>query len=111
MVSNHYLTVQQWNPTVDWEHESVKRVVVWIHITDLPLPCFNKEFSTEVEIYFGRMLRIDETTFKATRCKFARISVKVDLEEPQESKFELWDQLFIVKYEGICFPCGKYDLK
>ena len=88
-MSNHYLMVQRWTPAFDWEHESIKRVAVWIRIPNLPLPCFNTEFLAKIGNSIGKTLRIDETTFATARGKFARISVEVDLEKPLKAKFEV----------------------
>ena len=45
------------------------------------------------------------------RGKFARISVKVDLDKPLIAKIRIWGRMFQVEYEGlhqVCFRCGKY---
>lgn len=63
LVAGHYLTVQRWSLLFDWEREGSRRVAMQIQLPTLPLSCFNKDFLVEVPCTFGRVMRVDETTF------------------------------------------------
>lgn len=57
----------------------------------------------------GSPLKWDDSTALATRGKFARLCVEVDL--TKLSKFRLRRKIRRIEYEGIhlvCFNCGRY---
>lgn len=54
---------------------------------------------------------MSETTGMATRGKFARLFVEVDITKPLLAKFKLCGRVRRIEYEGIhlvCFGCGMY---
>ncbi|XVE65989.1 hypothetical protein DITRI_Ditri08aG0045200 [Diplodiscus trichospermus] len=57
----------------------------------------------------GNVLRIDYNIESASRGKFARIAVKVDLKKPLCARFLMDGRVQVVEYESlpkICFYCG-----
>ncbi|KAI9086223.1 hypothetical protein K1719_031677 [Acacia pycnantha] len=67
----------------------------------------------------GKALKVDVNTLAqcnnqnmmVERGKFARVSVKVDLNQALKSRFVIRSTIYTVEYEGldlICFKCGKY---
>lgn len=59
----------------------------------------------------GESMKIDDTTALATRGKFARLCVEVDLTKPLLSKFRLRRKICRIEYESmnlVCFNCGRY---
>ncbi|XVF51100.1 hypothetical protein PTKIN_Ptkin04bG0157300 [Pterospermum kingtungense] len=59
----------------------------------------------------GKPLKVDKTPMAASRGRFARLCVEVDLEKPLLSKFRLRRGICRIEYEAvhvICFKCGVY---
>ena len=59
----------------------------------------------------GKSVKIDTAKSLASRGRFARMCVEVDLTKPLISKFNLRRRTRRIEYEGIhliCFGCGKY---
>lgn len=67
LISDHYLTVQRWNPNFDAEPSTVMKLLVWIRILKIPMYCFDKDFLTDVGSHFGRVLQVDETTYTTAK--------------------------------------------
>ncbi|KAI8009884.1 hypothetical protein LOK49_LG06G01910 [Camellia lanceoleosa] len=66
----------------------------------------------EENLPIGKPLKIDLTTAMATRGRFARVCVKVDLRKPLCPRFLLGKKSYNIEYESIhsfCFYCGRVD--
>ncbi|KAI8027505.1 hypothetical protein LOK49_LG02G00221 [Camellia lanceoleosa] len=60
----------------------------------------------------GKPLKIDLTTAMATRGRFARVCIEVDLRKPLCPRFLLGKKSYNIEYESIhsfCFFCGRVD--
>lgn len=58
-----------------------------------------------------RTRKVDNTTLSASRGKFARVCVEIDLNKPLKSGYTLRNRHWKIQYEGlqvVCFHCGKY---
>lgn len=64
-------------------------MALWIRLPIFPLSRFNTDFLMELGNKFGKVLRVDETTFIASHGKFSKISIEVDLNKLLRSKFQL----------------------
>lgn len=116
LIANHYLTVQQWRPNFDPDQETIKKVVVWIwiRIPHLPIEYYDKALLRRIGNRLGKTMKVDVATEKASRAKYARLTVKVDLTKPLIAKFRMRRRIWRLEYEGIhliCFRCGKYGHK
>ncbi|KAJ4847160.1 hypothetical protein Tsubulata_045745 [Turnera subulata] len=87
MVADHYLTIRKWVPNFDPKMERITRTMVWIHIPDLPMEYYDKEFLSMIGNRLGKIYRIDAATSSASRGQYAKMSVEVDLTKPLVSKF------------------------
>ncbi|XP_072983399.1 uncharacterized protein [Typha latifolia] len=93
--------------------EAFTSAPVWIQLHNLPQEYWELEALVPVAGYFGKPLRVDETTMDHTRSRFARVCVEIELEKPlkkavwlgpKEDKVDLR-----VVYENIpmfCYRCG-----
>ena len=57
----------------------------------------------------GKALKVDYQTLSATKGKYARLCVEVDLKKPLVPFVWVDRELQVVEYEGleaICFECG-----
>lgn len=67
MIGNRYVTVKRWTLSFDAASVGLSKISVWIKFPNLP----NKNFLRHVGNHIGKTLRIDETTLRASREKFA----------------------------------------
>ncbi|KAL0294393.1 UNVERIFIED_CONTAM: hypothetical protein Scaly_3122100 [Sesamum calycinum] len=78
-------------------------------------PCLLRiELLMRIGNRIGRAVKVDETTMAASRGRYARVCVEVDLTKPLVSMITLLGFAQAVEYEGlhqICFDCGKYGQK
>lgn len=59
----------------------------------------------------GRTIKVDATTLVASKGKFARVCVEVDLQRPLKAGYRLREENWRLQYgelHGICFSCGYY---
>ncbi|XP_027337216.1 uncharacterized protein LOC113850891 [Abrus precatorius] len=111
LIMDHYLLVQRWRPPFWPQEYNLKKLVVWVHIPDLPLKLYNENFLWQVSTCSRTMLKIDSHASLLTRGHFARICVEIDLNQKLIPSFKVLGQVFRIEYEGlylICFHCGKY---
>ncbi|XP_019155023.1 PREDICTED: uncharacterized protein LOC109151878 [Ipomoea nil] len=111
MLFNHYLVVQEWVPNFHPHSNTTKKILVWIRLPDLSIEYFDEKTLRKIGNKVGRTVKIDVTTGLATRGKFARICVEVDLTKPLLAKFTIEEDVLPIEYEGIhwiCFICGTY---
>lgn len=60
----------------------------------------------------GKPVKLDEVTSFASRGRYARISVKIDINKPLLTKVRLKNDFINIEYEGlptICYSCGRID--
>ncbi|XP_073009146.1 uncharacterized protein [Typha latifolia] len=94
--------------------EAFTSALVWIQLHNLPQEYWELEALVPVAEYFGKPLRVDETTLDHTRSKVCRVCVEIDLQKPLKKAVWLgpkedWVDLRVV-YENIpvfCYLCGK----
>lgn len=56
-------------------------------------------------------IKVDVATLLASRVKFARVCVEVDLEKPLMVGYQMHGEFWRQQYEGLhdlCFGCGRY---
>ncbi|XP_019184333.1 PREDICTED: uncharacterized protein LOC109179271 [Ipomoea nil] len=84
---------------------------VWIHLPDLSIEYFDEKTLRKIGNKIGRTIKIDVTIGLATRGKFARICVEVDLTKLLLAKFTIEEDVLPIEYDGIhsvCLRCGIY---
>lgn len=90
VIQDHYLTVRRWNPEFDPSIATIDSTIA---------SCI------------GKPIKIDSNTAFATRGRFARVCVEVDLTKALVGQFWLNNRWHCVEYESlhnICFECGKF---
>ncbi|KAK4409311.1 hypothetical protein Sango_0004100 [Sesamum angolense] len=94
--------------------EAISSTLVWIRFPEMPVEFFQEELLMRIGNRIGRAVKVDETTMAASRGRYARVCVEVDLTKPLVSMITLLGFAQAVEYEGlhqICFDCGKYGQK
>ncbi|KAE8672386.1 PLASMODESMATA CALLOSE-BINDING PROTEIN 3 [Hibiscus syriacus] len=87
----------------------VSSTAVWINILGLPIEYFDEGILVNIGKLVGTPLKVDYRTVWATRGRFARICVEIELNKPLLSKVRIGKYTFNTEYEGlhmICFKCG-----
>lgn len=87
IIDDYYLIVGSWSPSFNPFTVGLQKMQVWVRFPELSIQFYNKEFLKRVGNRLGKTLRVDETTLMASRGRFARISVEVDLHQPLISMF------------------------
>ncbi|XVF30111.1 hypothetical protein REPUB_Repub16aG0028700 [Reevesia pubescens] len=108
-ILGHYLTVQRWKPNFKPSTSILGSTTIWIQLPELPIEYFNKEILMRIGSLIGKPLKLDANTSMASRGKFSRICVEVDLAKPLIPKIKIRDLIQHVEYEAIytvCFHCG-----
>lgn len=73
---------------------------------------FDDEMLMDMGNALGRAVKIDSTTMAASRGRFAKMCVEIDLSKPLIPSLTILGQPQRVEYEGlhlIYFECGAYD--
>ncbi|GLT60148.1 hypothetical protein SLA2020_329290 [Shorea laevis] len=113
----HYLAVQPWEPGFHPARAKAPKTAVWVKLHGVPIVCFQEAICLYLGSKIGKPIKVDPTTLLATRGKFARVCIEVDLSQQLPSTVdldleELPQSLVLVEYEGlhkICFHCGEFD--
>ncbi|XP_019171049.1 PREDICTED: uncharacterized protein LOC109166607 [Ipomoea nil] len=89
MVFGHYLVSQEWVPNFVPKNNKVRKMLVWIRFPALPIEYFDDIFLKRIGTQIGRPIKVDTTTSLASKGRFARVCVEVDITKPLVSKFVL----------------------
>ncbi|CAN1816349.1 hypothetical protein LINPERHAP1_LOCUS27742, partial [Linum perenne] len=109
MIFDHYLVIQQWDPSFRVSDKLPSKMVVWARLPHLPILFYHPQILTALGNLIGRTVRIDFTTQNDERGKFARLAVEIDLDVPLAPVIDLDGAWQKVEYENIpdlCFECG-----
>ncbi|GLT84702.1 hypothetical protein SLE2022_029190 [Rubroshorea leprosula] len=118
-IFDHYLTVQPWEPSFQPARAKAPKIAVWIKLHGVLAMCYHESVVLYLARKLGNPIKVDRGTLLATRGKFARVCVEVDLSQRLPSTVdldleELPQSLILVEYKGlhrICFHCGEYGHK
>lgn len=114
---DHYLAVQPWEPNFQPTKAKMPKTAVWVHLESTSMEQFTGPMLRYLVQTLGKPIKIDYNTMLASRGRFARVCVKIDLSQtlPPMIKLRLeeYSEPTIVRcaYEGlhtICFSCGEY---
>ncbi|KAI8012902.1 Uncharacterized protein LOK49_LG05G00852 [Camellia lanceoleosa] len=112
VILDHYLTVRKWEPDFKASEAFETTTAVWVRFPELPIEYFQEQVLYTIAKQLGRPLKIDLTTAMATRGKFARVCIELDLNKPLCPRFLLGKKSYSIEYESIhslCFHCGRVD--
>lgn len=110
-VQGHYITVTKWRPFFSTAGDTVTSTLAWVRIPNLPLEFFAEGILLGIGNLLGKAVKVDHTTMKVERGKYACICVEIDFKKPLASRINLNGKVFHVEYEGlkqICCKCGMY---
>lgn len=106
-----YLMVQAWSPDFDPLRDEIVTTPVWVRLSHIPVNFYHKTILMGIAKGLGRPIKVDMTTLKLERARFARICVEVNLNKPLKGTVMINGERYYVSYEGIstiCATCGMY---
>ncbi|KAG8373229.1 hypothetical protein BUALT_Bualt11G0002000 [Buddleja alternifolia] len=110
VVANHYLVVWKWSKEFHPSTDKVLSAVAWVRIPELAIEYYREEIIFCIAKGLGKPIKVDRNTFWASRGKYARICIEIDLSKPLRSAISVNGKLYPVVYENlpvICFECGR----
>ncbi|XP_048591480.1 uncharacterized protein LOC106355257 [Brassica napus] len=105
------LMVQAWNPDFDPLRDEIVTTPEWVRLSHIPVNLYHKTILMGIAKGLGRPIKVDLTTLKFERARFARICVEVNLNKPLKGTVVINGERYWVSYEGIstiCSTCGMY---
>ncbi|KAL8161101.1 hypothetical protein V2J09_012590 [Rumex salicifolius] len=110
-VFGSYLLIKEWSSDFDPLRDSITTTPVWIRISGIPMVFYHRTIIKGIASTVGHPVRIDATTLRFERGRFARVCVVVDLRKPLKGSALVNGERYFVEYEGlesICSSCGLY---
>lgn len=111
MIGDNYLHVQKWRPRFRADKEEIHTMPVWVRFPVLPVECYTIRWLKQAGNHIGRTVKVDFATLLASRGRFARVCVEVDLDKPLMAGYVMRGEYYRLQYEGLadlCFTCGRY---
>ncbi|XP_031112018.1 uncharacterized protein LOC116015991 [Ipomoea triloba] len=108
-IFDNYLVTQRWEPEFRPRTAKLSKMAVWVRLPDLPMEYFRDDTIRAILDNVGKSLKLDRTTSVATKGRFARAAVEVDLNKPLVSDVLVGNSVQLVEYESlhvVCFNCG-----
>lgn len=105
------LLVQAWTPEFDPLRDEIVTTPVWVRLSHIPVNLYHRAILMGIAKGLGRPIKVDLTTLKFERARFARICVEVNLNKPLKGTVMINGERYGVSYEGIstiCSTCGMY---
>ncbi|XP_031091116.1 uncharacterized protein LOC115996114 [Ipomoea triloba] len=106
---DNYLVTQRWVPEFRARTAKLSKMAVWVRLPDLPMEYFRDDTIRAILDNVGKPLKLDRTTTIASKGRFTRAAVEVDLNKPLVSEVWVENSVQLVEYEGlhvVCFNWG-----
>lgn len=107
--------LQRWRRDFDPFKESIKIVVVWVHLPGLPVELWSEAILQKLLKQIGRVIKIDIDSEEVSKGR-ARVCVEVDITKPLKMELEYKRgntiKHALIDYENltdICYGCGQQD--
>ncbi|KAL4321119.1 hypothetical protein AHAS_Ahas14G0078600 [Arachis hypogaea] len=110
-IIDHYLTIRRWTPDFTPFGAEINKIATWVRLPGLPIEYYEKHFLGKVGDQIGKTLKVDMSTAKQSRGKFARLCIEIDLGRPLDASYIVNGKTYYVEYEGlhmIYFKCGHF---
>lgn len=106
-----YLMVHAWPPEFDLLKDERVTTPVWVRLSHIPVNFYHKTILMGIAKELGRPIKVDLTTLKFERARYAIICVEVNLNKPLKGTMMVNGERYFVSYEGISSissTCGMY---
>lgn len=71
--------VREWCPNFYPSKASLEKVAVWVQLSGLPIEYYDERVLKALGNKIGKTVKVDKTTLRQDRGKYARMCVEVDL--------------------------------
>ncbi|KAL8167498.1 hypothetical protein V2J09_008997 [Rumex salicifolius] len=78
-VFGSYLLVQAWSPEFDPSCDDIVTKPVWVRLSNIPMTYYHRTILMGIASSLGKPIRVDSTTLRLERARFARECVEVNL--------------------------------
>ncbi|XP_021756080.1 uncharacterized protein LOC110721238 [Chenopodium quinoa] len=85
-IFDHYLMITQWRPNFRPHQSQFETMAVWIRFPELPVEYYEKSALFEIARVVAKPIRVDYSTDRITRGRYARVCVEIDLNLPLITK-------------------------
>lgn len=102
--------MQRWTPNFRADMAVISTMVVWARFPNLPAEYLDEEACYLIAKQVGKPVKLDEMTAYASRGRYARICVQVEIDKPLLSRVQIAGKFVTIEYEGlptICYSCGR----
>lgn len=103
--------VKAWSPDFDPLRDEIVTTPVWVRIANLPINFYHRTILMGIAEGLGKPIKVDLTTVRVERARFARVCVEVNLKKPLKGTIMVNGERYYVSYEGlsnICPVCGVF---
>lgn len=110
MLFDHYVAVRPWEVDFVSSKVTINKTMVWIRFPSPGMEYYDESVLTALATAVGKPIKVDIRTIDASREKFARVCVEIDLDKPVVGKIWFRNRWFHVEYEGLHLLCSKCGL-
>jgi hypothetical protein len=111
MIMDHYVAIRPWTTYFISSQVKINKTLVWIRFPSLGMEYYDESLLLALATAVGSPVKVDMHTLDASRGKFARVCIEIDLDKPVVGKVWFRDFWYHVEYEGLhllCKSCGIY---
>ncbi|KAK9043582.1 hypothetical protein V6N11_071918 [Hibiscus sabdariffa] len=110
-IFGHYITVEPWSVDFNPQQDHPSHIMAWVRLPGLPITWYKQSLIEAIGARIEKVVKLDYQTDYGRRGRFARMAVKINLQQPLVSKISINGQIQCVEYESlpiVCFKCGTY---
>ncbi|KAJ0974411.1 hypothetical protein J5N97_016376 [Dioscorea zingiberensis] len=103
----------RWKEHFEPMYEKLTTATIWVHLINIPVEYWAPEHLEPLVSYFGRLVKVDNTTQHMGRAKFVRICIEIDLQKPlkrgvwvRTPKSRTFVSIIYEKLPLFCYRCG-----
>lgn len=111
MIYDHCVAIRPWTTDFIASEVKINKTLVWIRFPSLGMENYDESLLLALASAVGSPVKVDIHTLDASRGKFSRVCIEINLDEPVVGKVWFRDFWYRVEYEGLhllCKSCGVY---
>ncbi|XP_070042758.1 uncharacterized protein [Nicotiana tomentosiformis] len=109
-INGFFLSVQKWVPNFVAKKAQQSYTAIWVRLPQLPTEFYDKIILTRIGNSIGKLLKVDVCTSATLRGRYARLCLKLPLEQPVQNHILVGHHKQAILYEGeniLCKACGR----